>query len=367
MVTVLVDTGSSELWVNPDCNTAPSQLQAAQCSSFGQYNPKKSKTPPIGPFGSEDIHYGDPSDATTHSSVRITYFTDDIAFGEAKITNQTFGVVTESEGQSQGIMGLAPDVQAGFDSQGPYSLVLNTMATQGVINSRVFSLDLRHADAETGAVIYGGIDRSKFIGNLEKLPFVRGSRGEFRLAAQLNSMGITSGRSRSFKLNGSDRTVMLDSGTTISRMHPAVSQPILEALGAVDDGQGYFRVPCSLRTSGGSVDFGFGQTSVRVPMKDFIMNVGQVCYVGLVLTTDQQILGDSVLRAGYFVFDWDNEAVHIAQAANCGDNDIVAVEKGRDSISGIKGKCQAKDALFTGGPLSRERGSGVSTWQLNVL
>lgn len=339
-------------------------MQAQQCTEFGQYNPKKSKTPAIGPFGREEIHYGDPSDESTHTSVEIVYFADDIAFGDAKISNQTFGVVSQSEGQSQGIMGLAPDVQAGFASDGPYSLVLNSMAKQGVINSRVFSLDLRHADAETGAVIYGGIDRTKFIGNLEKLPFVRGSRGEFRLAAKLSTMGITNnGKSQSFELQGSDTVVMLDSGTTVTRIHPNVAEPILEALGASDDGQGYFYVPCSLRSSGGSVDFGFGKTTVRVPMKDFIMDVGssRVCYVGMVLTTDQQILGDSVLRAGYFVFDWDNEAVHVAQAANCGDNDIVAVGKGPDAVPNIKGKCSDKDAIFTGGPLSRTVGADVST------
>ncbi len=79
------------------------------------------------------------------TSVKIRYYTDNIAFGSLAITNQTFGVVTESERQSQGIMGLAPDLRTGFDSEKPYSLVLNSMAKQGVIASRVFSLDLRHS------------------------------------------------------------------------------------------------------------------------------------------------------------------------------------------------------------------------------
>ncbi|OAQ94321.1 candidapepsin-4 precursor [Purpureocillium lilacinum] len=351
-VTVLVDTGSSELWVNPDCTTAPTQQQYRQCLNFGKYDPRKSKTPPVGPFGSEEINYGDPTDQSTQTSVKIRYYADTVALGQAKITNQTFGVVSESEGQSQGIMGLAPDLRGGFDAEGPYSLLLNTMAKQGVIASRVFAMDLRHSDSEYGAIIYGGLDKSKFIGTLEKRPIVRGLKNEYRLAVELSTVGVTLKSSRNFKVAGKDANVMLDSGTTLSRMHSAVALPILQALDAQDDGEGYYQVPCSMRSSGGSVDFGFGSKTVRVPLKDFIMDLAgstRVCYVGMVLTTDQQILGDSVLRAGYFVFDWDNEAVHIGQAANCGKNDIVAVSSGTSAVPAVTGNCKESDAAFTGG------------------
>ncbi|KAL7938353.1 aspartic peptidase domain-containing protein [Trichoderma chlorosporum] len=355
-VTVLVDTGSSELWVNPDCSTAPSQQQAQQCQSLGQYNPNKSKTPPVGPFGSEEINYGDPSDESTQTSVDITYFADTLSFGAIQVKNQTFGVVTSSEGQSQGIMGLAPDVQGGFPGDQPYSLLLNTMADQGVIASRVFTLDLRNSESQTGALIYGGLDRSKFIGSLESQPIVRGIQGETRLAVNLTSLGLTQNKSQSFKLSSADTNVMLDSGTSLSRMHSAAAVPILEALGAQSDGEGYFFVPCSLRDSAGSVDFGFGNKVVRVPFTDFILSPedsggsssSNYCYVGLVTTTDQQILGDTVLRAGYFVFDWDNQQVHIAQAADCGSSDIVVAGKGTNAVPSVQGNCNSSDADFTG-------------------
>ncbi|POR39692.1 Putative 4-coumarate--CoA ligase 1 [Tolypocladium paradoxum] len=355
-VTVLVDTGSSELWVNPDCTTAPSQTQFRQCLTFGKYDPKKSQTPPYGPFGREDINYGDPTDRTTQTSVSIRYYSDTIALGGAKIRNQTFGVVAASKGQSQGILGLAPDLRGGFSSDAPYSLVLSTMARQGVIASRVFALDLRHSESETGAVIYGGLDRSKFIGALERRPMVRGLKNEFRLAVALSTVGVTlQSGPQNFAVAGADANVMLDSGTTLSRMHAAVALPILQALDARDDGEGYYQVPCAMAGAQGSVDFGFGGKTIRVPLRDFIMHLSgsgsaAACYVGMVLTTDQQILGDSVLRAGYFVFDWDNEAVHIAQAANCGSSDIVAVGSGTGAVPQVSGNCQESDAKFTGSP-----------------
>ncbi|KAH6607266.1 hypothetical protein Trco_003579, partial [Trichoderma cornu-damae] len=360
-VTVLVDTGSSELWVNPDCSTAPSQQQAQQCRALGQYSPGRSRTPPVGPFGREEINYGDPSDSSTQTSVDIAYYADNLSFGGVQVKNQTFGVVTSSEGQAQGIMGLAPDVRDGFPGSEPYSLLLNTMADQGVIASRVFALDLRHSDAQTGAIIYGGLDRSKYVGSLEARPIVPGIKGETRLAVNLTTLGLTRGGSQSFALSSADTNVLLDSGTTLSRMHSAAALPILSALGAQSDGEGYYYVPCSTRTSGGSVDFGFGNKTIRVPLTDFILSgdstsAFDLCYVGLVLTTDQQILGDTVLRAGYFVFDWDNREVHIAQAANCGSSDIVAAGKGADAVPNVQGNCRADDASFTAtaAPLTTE-------------
>ncbi|KAK2929552.1 Aspartic peptidase A1 family [Fusarium oxysporum f. sp. vasinfectum] len=349
-VTVLLDTGSNELWVNPDCQEAQSALQYNQCLDFGQYDPRKSKTPPIGPFGGETLNYGDASDSSTHTSATIRYYTDLMTFGDSKLRNQTFGVLVESNGISQGILGLAPDLRAGFDGDEPYSLLLTSMAEQGLINSRVFALDLRHSDDTEGALIYGGIDRSKYIGKLETRPIIRGEGGEYRLAVELNSLGVTiSGDTQHIRVSSSDSNVMLDSGTTLTRMHMSVAPPILEALDAQNDGEGFYMTDCENRDLDGTVDFGFGDKIIKVAFSDFILELGPgTCYIGLVPTSDQQILGDSVLRAGYFVFDWDNEEVHLAQAADCGDEDIVAVGSGSDAVPSETGKCKSSDITATG-------------------
>ena len=351
---VLLDTGSTELWVNPDCSKVRIESQYKDCVSFGQYDPSESKTPPIGPFGGEQINYGDASDVTTQTSVQITYYTDDIDLGGAKITNQTFGVVVKSTSIAQGIIGLGPDPRHGFNGNLPYSLVLNTLAEEGVINSRIFSLDLRHSDEDTGAVVYGGLDTSRFEGTLEQLPLERDSRGGYRLATTLKSMGVTiDGSSGRFNVGEDDKIVLLDSGTTVSRMHYSVAAPILDALGAQSDEEGYYRTSCDNKQAPGSVDFGFGDKVIHVPFKDFIIDLsdesgglggdsGGVCYLGLVTTTDLQILGDTVLRAGYFVFDWDNENVHIAQAASCeGKGEVVAVGTGSTAVPSVTGACSS--------------------------
>jgi len=346
-VTVLLDTGSSELWVNPDCATAPSAAQAKQCSAAGQYNPRNSRTPPSGPTGTRILNYGDPSAPNTQTSAEIAYYSDSITMGNGVLSNQTFGVVTKSNGIATGIMGLAPDLKAGFAVNQPYSLVLNSLAEQGIIGSRIFSLDLRHASSDSGALIYGGVDTGKFIGELLHVPMVNGTKGEPRLAVDLTGVGMNlSNSAKTYNLAPEDSNVMIDSGTTLTRLHPSLARPILSDLKATANSDGYWTAACSLRNSGSNsyVTFTFGRKTIRVPLSDFILDLGPTddqCYIGLVTTTDQQILGDSVMRAGYFVFDWDNQIVHMAQASTCGKEEIVAVGKGSDAVpSGVIGLCQ---------------------------
>lgn len=43
-VKVAVDTGSSELWVNPQCSTAQTESQRQECEADGRYEPSQSST-----------------------------------------------------------------------------------------------------------------------------------------------------------------------------------------------------------------------------------------------------------------------------------------------------------------------------------
>ena len=64
------------------------------------------------------------------------------------IEDQIFGINTASKDIPLGILGLAP----WLGGRSPkYPFVLDTMAAQGEINSRAFSLDLRSIDSPDGA------------------------------------------------------------------------------------------------------------------------------------------------------------------------------------------------------------------------
>lgn len=70
-VRVSVDTGSNELWVDPDCGSANSNTQIEQCIEYGIYNPIDSSTA-AALNQTNVIPYG-------IGTVGIAYFTDSIA------------------------------------------------------------------------------------------------------------------------------------------------------------------------------------------------------------------------------------------------------------------------------------------------
>ncbi|PKS09200.1 hypothetical protein jhhlp_003814 [Lomentospora prolificans] len=396
---VLIDTGSSDLWVTPNCGNAPGRYSHEMCLLLGTYDPLRSSTVD-GPVAQGSLHYGDATDARTQTSVNLKYYTDSLTIGDVTLANQTFGVTVSGfvDGIA-GIFGLAPDIHEGFAEGRPYSLVLNSMKEQGFIESRAFSLDLRHADELTGAVIYGGLDVKKFTGPLAKFPMQPGVEGEARyvetlpssgsltshtsnaipakltqagakssLAVWLSSIGVSRSTRTNHTIPDTSNSVLLDSGTTLTRLHPQVAQVLLRDLDATMDDEGSFLASCSLRATASTVDFGFSDTAgsgltLRVPMADFILAFQyernpKLCYVGLRLTEHQQVLGDSVMRGGYFVFDWDNQEIHIAQASNCG-SEIVAIGSGPDAVPAVSGKCTAEDSRPTEAPTAAGDGNSA--------
>ncbi|CAI4210834.1 unnamed protein product [Parascedosporium putredinis] len=363
---VLIDTGSSDLWVIPSCDDAVDRRSYEMCQLFGTYDPANSRTV-SGPVGRGSLHYGDSSDASTQTSVTLNYFKDSLAIGDVTLADQIFGVIVNGtvDGIS-GILGLGPDLRDGFTAGKPYSLVLNSMQAQGFIKSRSFSIDLRHAEDRNGAVIFGGLDVKKFTGPLASFPMVPGLEGEPRLAIHLSTIGVSRSRRVSHVVPDGSNSVLLDSGTTLTRLHPRLAQAILTDLDATMDDEGFFLAACSMRSSASTVDFGFGELDdrgdpsfvLRVPVSDFVLNSRhyrnpRLCYVGLRVTEHQQILGDSVMRGGYFVFDWDNQQVHVAQSANCG-TEILAIGTGQDAVPASEGKC---DPGATG-PAEESTGAG---------
>lgn len=238
-----------------------------------------------------------------------------------------------------GILGLSPPL-LGVNK---YPYVLDTMVDQGLIKSRAFSLDLRGVDNPNGAIIFGGIDTGKYIGELAKLPMLpprRSPRGANRYYVTMTGVGLTLPSGRAVRSRDLRVPVFLDSGSTFSYL----PTPIYEAIALSFRGAqfnpltGHFYVPCGVTELDGSVDFYFGAKAIRVPLNDFIWQIDGFCILGVLPGDDEPLLGDTFLRAAYVVFDQDNRNLHIAQAANCGDH-LVAIGSGPDAVPSSTGRC----------------------------
>lgn len=335
-VQVDFDTGSNELWVNPDCTTAGDPEAEAFCKSLGHYEPGP-KTVKLGTTGG--VTYG-------KGKVKFDYVKDSVGLGGAKIVNQTFGMATFSEDLNEGIMGAGPDLDS-FDKP-PYPMVVDSLAQQGIINARAFSVDLRSVDNPRGAVIFGGADTKKFSGKLAKSKIITpGPDGAMRYWISMDGLTVTmpDGTNRLALAAGKSLPIFPDTGATLSHLPRGLVDAIAAGFPGAefDEAHNQHTVPCNLRKQkDASVNFKFGEALIKVPFSDFIWEpVDGFCLLGAVPTADNDAtwsLGDSFLRAAYAVFDQDNKNVWLAQSADCGTN-LVSFDKGINAVKPLEGDC----------------------------
>ena len=103
------------------------------------------------------------------------------------VNNVQFGVGVESRQLNEGILGLSfgdKESQANLN----YSSFVDQLYLQNLTQTRAFSISLGSTDLDNdGAIIFGGIDTSKYIGPLHTLPILgrQGSDKFYRFAILL--------------------------------------------------------------------------------------------------------------------------------------------------------------------------------------
>ncbi|KAF7541631.1 hypothetical protein G7054_g474 [Neopestalotiopsis clavispora] len=345
-VQVLLDTGSYELWVNPNCSKSS---VPEQCETFGQFDPNLSPTAQDLNATSQ-IRYGS-------GSVNISYYTDDISISSGRIDTQQFGIATDSQNVWFGIMGLGYGRRQTGSTKGSlkYDSVIDNIYDQQYTNSRLFGLELglqgKPQIAVTGQIIFGGVDTNKYAGNLHKIPF---EEVDSHYRVKLTSVSHRTPANVTSTITETTQIVIVDSGTTLSILPRDIVELIASQFpGATYDGDGAYRVPCTLQDEPGSLSFSFNETIITVPYSEFIWGAGpldgeDLCLLGVQWNTNPNtaaaasylILGDTFMRAAYTVFDQDNNAVYMSNYTTCGtQSSIVAVPAGIDAAANIPGKC----------------------------
>lgn len=317
-----LDTGSRSLWVPASGSPICSSL--VNCAQLGSFDKEASST--YDPTGqSNTISYGD------GSSVTGTWFNDVVRIGGETITGQLVTLATQGTSIHNGVLG------AGWPKD--YPTVNHNLAAQGLIGSNMFSLWLNDVDATTGTILFGGIDRAKFVSPLVRVPVV----GLDRPAVTLTRVAVLGGGGESDVVSpaGYSETVILDTGTSLTVLPNDIATKIVNAVGAqfYPSGAtfGNTIIPCNQKSKNLSLNFHFGGSNgptITVSISQLVLrylaplNGVDMCQFGIYGSDGSYpiTLGDSFLRSAYVVYDVARNQIGLAQSivnAGGGSEDIV--------------------------------------------
>lgn len=299
-VFVQLDTGSFELWVNPDCDTVTGS-DAAFCDRIGFYDVSRSSS--VTRMGTtKTLRYG-------IGSANITYVRDTITLAGSTTALQDvqFGVATSSEDAFSGILGIG----YGNGVATRYPNFVDQLRDQNATRVKAYTLALGSKEAEEGVIVFGGVDTSKFAGPLTKLPIIPAQQSPDKVPRfWVNMTSITfNSATGNQPYEGSNIPVFLDSGSTMTLLPLNLTSDIARDFGSpFPDENGFFRVDCAFTEMEGTVDFAFGGgLMVKVPYKEMIREVqgnpNKACFLGITPSDSFTLLGDTFLRSAYSMYN----------------------------------------------------------------
>merc|ERR1719454_1937552 len=298
---VIFDTGSSNLWVpGKKCNWHT-------CWLHPRFDESKSSS--FHADGREfKVQYGS-------GPVEGVFNTDTVTIGDVEVSNATFAEISTvsfgplniafAMGKFDGILGL------GFSKISEYGIptAFEMMVQKKLIDEPVFSFYLQKDASQPGQLTFGGVDHSKFDGEIQYVPLTDESYWKVSLEGmKYGSTDITSKVS-----------AIIDSGTSLLAGPKDKVSKIAEAAGATLVMGKEYTIDCSKMSSLPAVEITLGGgKKFTLEGKDYVLQVqGQCLFAFMPIELppklgEMWILGDVFMRKYYTVFDYGNKRVGMA-------------------------------------------------------
>ncbi|KAL6228887.1 hypothetical protein BDW75DRAFT_226086 [Aspergillus navahoensis] len=337
---LILDTGSSDLW----CNAANSTLCSSPkdpCRMSGSFDPSSSSS--YSYFSSDfNITYADGTGAAGD------YATDTVRIGGTTIRDFQFGIGYTSS-SAEGVLGIgypSNEVQVARYGDDAYPNLPRSLMKNGLVQSSAYSLWLNDLEANTGSILFGGVDTEKYHGDLQTLPIQTVNGGYSELIIALTGITLdTESRKYAVSSGALPAAVLLDSGSSLSYLPDSIAEKIYDDLGITYEpstGAGY--VPCSLAGHNINVTFTFSSPEIAVGIDELIIDAGDLrfsngeraCLFGLVPAGDSTaVLGDTFLRSAYVVYDLTNNEISLAKTNfNSTKSNILEIGTGDNAVPG---------------------------------
>jgi len=300
---VIFDTGSSNLWV------PSTHCTSIACFVHRRFDSSKSNT--FKPNGTEfEIHYGT-------GSLEGIISSDVLTVGDIIVEDQDFGEsvkepgLTFAFGKFDGIFGL------GYDRISVKGVVppFYNMVDGGLLGEPVFSFWLNDAsrnDERTGGeLVFGGIDKSHFSGEIHWAPVRRKGYWEVELEKIVFD-------NEEVKMDNVGAAI--DTGTSLIAVPTIVADLINKQIGAKKDFYGQYVVECDSVPSLPDFSLQFNGKLFTLTGYEYILQVQNRCisaFMGLDIPEPLGpiwIIGDAFLRKFYTIYDLGKDRVGFANS-----------------------------------------------------
>lgn len=358
-------SGSATLWV-------PSTSCPVSNCPFGRFDPSASSSFNSSMSQSFSIQYG-------IGEVNGTYGQDSVTVGGGlTVKNQMIGLASmtsdlmsrSTPNPSDGILGLGfPGLNSARGYSQDIPLPFNLVA-QNLISQPVFSiyLDSQFRYGYSGEITFGGVDQSKFSSgsSLSYVPVMsytlqRGGQ-EIYLYWTVGGQSIRTSTGANIDYGGQVQEFILDTGSTLSYLPFPVVDQIVRSLTNYSAPKysalnGVYLVDCGLaQETSKYVEFNVYSSATRiqnltVSVRELVIpndadtpEQATICFFGLApmpssislsgMDSASYILGESVLRSFYTVYDMGQKRIGIAKAILNPPSSSSSTSSGSSSSSG---------------------------------
>ena len=291
------------------------------------------------------------------------YATDTISIGGQTLTALQFGIGYQST-SADGILGIgytADEAQVNAANLKSYANLPQAMANAGLIKANAYSLWLDDLEANTGSIIFGGVDTDKYSGQLQTLPIQKEFDEYAELIITLSSMNVVNGGKTQSLNTDLPTAVILDSGSSLTYLPNDLVSTIYTALDvqySQQDGAAF--ASCDLANENITLDFTFTSPTISIPISELILSISSVeetredpssgddgegsygssssseniCLFGIAPAQGStSVLGDTFLRSAYVVYDLANNEISLAQTVfNSTTSHVLEIDTGTASV-----------------------------------
>ncbi|RMZ84158.1 hypothetical protein DV738_g787, partial [Chaetothyriales sp. CBS 135597] len=344
-----LDTGSSDIWFPANSARICRESEGCPLGTYDRESSTSYSDPNLPEF---QIQYVDGTE------IEGDYISDVLRIGSTTLTNVTMAEATKLNAQGIGIMGVGfTSGESAAQSEGfTYPNVVDVLKNEGFINRKAYSLWLDSLDSNTGSLLFGGVDSSKYTGDLVALPIQLDSQTNSISSFTVAWTGLTlTGSGNNVDLSPSDpQAAILDSGTTDTLLPDDIANSIFNGVGVTTDPTYGNVIPCKVGKDDLTFAFSFGgakKANVKVSLSEFVTplltsdgstptfdNGDDACSFAIEAAGSNPILfGDSFLRSAYVVYDLDSKQVALAQTnfdASESNGKVEAFSSGTKGIPG---------------------------------